>query len=51
MPVFVLDEVELVLETPKLGAIPRRLLRRRVDNWSAQQDVINGALDFLFHGF
>lgn len=51
MPIFVFEGVEVVLETPKMAAVPRRVLRRRVDNLAARQDVITGALDFLFHGF
>lgn len=39
------------METPKLAAIPARLLRTPVANLSGSQLEIGAALDFLFHGF
>lgn len=51
MPVVDVEGVALVLETPKMAAVPRRVLRRPVANLAARQDSITAALDFLFHGF
>lgn len=51
MPMFMLEGRECVMETPKLAAIPARLLRTPVANLSASQLEIGSALDFLFHGF
>lgn len=51
MPVVAVEGVALVLETPKLAAVPRRVLRRPLANLSDQAHSIAAALDFLFHGF
>lgn len=51
MPLFVVEGIECVMETPKLAAIPGRLLRMPVASLSAHQLEIGSALDFLFHGF
>jgi len=51
MPMFVLEGRECVMETPKLAAIPARLLRTPVENLSGSQLEIGAALDFLCHGF
>jgi len=51
MPVFEIEGISCFLETPKLAAVPLRLLKTPVislaDNWAA----ITGALDFLFQGY
>jgi len=50
-PVFEIEGIACFLETPKLAAVPLRLLKTPVvslaDNWAA----ITGALDFLFQGY
>lgn len=51
MPMFVLEGRECAMETPKLAAVPARLLRTPVTNLSDRQLEIGSALDFLFHGF
>jgi toxin CcdB len=50
-PVFVINGEECLLETPKLGAIPTRLLKSPVVSLQAQHDQVLSALDFLFQGF
>ncbi|HYE36005.1 CcdB family protein [Methylocaldum sp.] len=51
MPVFDIENIECVLETPKLAAVPLRLLKTPVGSLADQQFAITGALDFLFQGF
>ncbi|MFA6920998.1 MAG: CcdB family protein [Gallionella sp.] len=50
-PVFRIEGVDCLLETPKLAAVPQRLLKQPVCSLTAEQAVITGALDFLFQGF
>ena len=50
-PVFVINGIECLLETPKLAAVPARLLRSPVASLAHRQFEITGALDFLLHGF
>jgi toxin CcdB len=42
---------EYVLETPKMGAVPRRILKGCVASLERDQAQITGALDFLFQGY
>lgn len=51
MPVIDVGGVAVVLETPKMAAVPRRVLRRPLAHLSDRADSITAALDFLFHGF
>ncbi len=50
-PVLQIDGKDYLLETPKMGAVPNRILKNSVASLSAHQDQITGALDFLFQGF
>ena len=50
-PVFTVEGQEFLLETPKMGAVPRRLLKSRVTSLEEKRVQIMGALDFLFQGF
>jgi toxin CcdB len=50
-PTFEVEGVECILETPKLAAVPRRLLKKPVASLAASQFQITAALDFLFQGF
>ena len=50
-PVFQIDNKDYLLETPKMAAVPVRLLRRAVASLADQSDQITNALDFLFHGY
>lgn len=51
MPTFEIEGVACLLETPKLAAVPTRLLKTPVASLANQQTAITNALDFLFHGF
>lgn len=50
-PVFNIDGIACMLETPKLAAVPQRLLKQTVCSLTGEQTAITGALDFLFQGF
>ncbi|MDP2785962.1 MAG: CcdB family protein [Sulfurimicrobium sp.] len=50
-PVFEIEGVDCMLETPKLAAVPLRLLKQPVKSLAVEQAAITGALDFLFQGF
>jgi toxin CcdB len=50
-PVFEIEGVACLLETPKLAAVPLRLLKQSVCSLAAERVAITGALDFLFQGF
>jgi toxin CcdB len=51
MPVVTVEDVECVLETPKLAAVPVRILKAPVTSLAANHFEISAALDFLFQGF
>jgi toxin CcdB len=51
MPVVQIDGKDYILETPKMGAVPHRVLKNAVATLSDKQDLITGALDFLFQGY
>jgi len=50
-PVFRINGTECMLETPKMAAVPARMLRGAVSSLSSEHVAITSALDFLFHGF
>jgi toxin CcdB len=50
-PVFEIEGVACLLETPKLAAVPLRLLKQPVCSLAAEHVAITGALDFLLQGF
>lgn len=50
-PVFNIENIACMLETPKLASVPQRLLKQAVCSLSEEQVAITGALDFLFKGF
>lgn len=50
-PVFEIDGIECLLETPKLAAVPLRLLKAPIASLASRQFEITSALDFLFQGF
>ena len=51
-PRLKLNGEEFLLETPKMAAVPKRILRSPATTLSqSQQDKITVALDFLFHGY
>jgi toxin CcdB len=51
-PLLTVNEEEFLLETPKMAAVPKRILRSPATTLSqSQKDKITVALDFLFHGY
>lgn len=50
-PVLNILGQDYLLETPKMGAVPLRILKSSVASVSADQARITGALDFLFQGY
>ena len=50
-PVLQVNGQDYLLETPKMGAVPQRILKNPVLSLAHVQDQITGALDFLFHGY
>jgi len=51
MPVLPIDGKDYLLETPKMAAVPRRILKKPLASLAHAQDQITGALDFLFQGY
>ncbi len=50
-PVLTIDGQDFLLETPKMGAIPKRALKSPVTSLATAQTQITAALDFLFQGY
>jgi toxin CcdB len=50
-PVIHIQGEDCLLETPKMGAVPLRILKDCVASLDADQARITSALDFLFHGY
>jgi toxin CcdB len=50
-PVLHIDGQDYLLETPKMAAVPRRILKSPVASLAVEQVQISAALDFLFQGF
>ncbi len=50
-PVLTIRGEELLMETPKMGAVPQRVLKKPVTSLSSEQAQISAALDFLFQGY
>lgn len=50
-PTMVVEGVLCMLETPKLAAVPRRVLKSRVCSVADRSTDIVAALDFLFQGY
>lgn len=50
-PVFQVEGQAYLMETPKMAAVPRRMLKKVVTSLAHEQEQITGALDFLFHGY
>lgn len=51
IPVFAVEGRDCLLETPKLAAVPRRILKDRVTSLANDQARVTGALDFLVQGY
>ena len=50
-PVFEIKGVRCFMETPKLAAVPAKILKAPLASLSEHQYAITVALDFLFQGF
>lgn len=50
-PILTVQGKEFLLETPKMGAVPRRILKLAVTSLEGEQAQITAALDFLFQGY
>ena len=50
-PVLTVEGTDCLLETPKMGAVPLRVLRSPVTSLARAQEQITAALDFLFQGY
>ena len=50
-PVLQINGRDYLLETPKMGAVPQRILKTPLAHLADQQTQIMGALDFLFQGY
>jgi toxin CcdB len=50
-PIFRISGKDYLLETPKMGAVPQRVLKSPIASLVDSQAEITAALDFLFHGY
>ena len=50
-PVLTVEGDDCLLETPKMGAVPVRVLKSPVTSLAYAQAQITAALDFLFQGY
>lgn len=50
-PIFTIDGEDFLLETPKMGAVPQRVLKSPVTSLTQAQGQVTAALDFLFQGY
>ena len=50
-PVLRINDDDFLLETPKMGAVPQRVLKSPVVSLAEAQSQIIDAVDFLFQGF
>ena len=50
-PVLTINGQDYLLETPKMGAVPVRILKNPVASLNNEQAQITQALDFLFQGY
>ena len=51
MPLFHIVGERFLLETPKMAAVPARILKQPVAFLASEQSSIVMALDFLFNGY
>lgn len=50
-PTLTIDGQAYLLETPKMGAVPARVLKTPTTSLAQEQACITAALDFLFQGY
>jgi len=51
MPIFSIKGSEFALETPKMAAVPSKILKTEITSLKTQQHLVMTAIDRLFHGF
>lgn len=51
MPTLTILGQPCLMETPKMAAVPLRVLKAPVASLASEQDRITAALDFLFQGY
>lgn len=51
VPVFAIDGIDCMMQTPLLAAVPARILKKPVVSMGDERQRIVAALDFLFDGF
>jgi toxin CcdB len=50
-PMLTVNDDDLLLETPKMAAVPKRILKTPITSLASEQVQISTALDFLFQGY
>ena len=50
-PILTVKDEQFLMETPKMGAVPQRILKSPVASLAHMQPQIVAALDFLFQGY
>ena len=50
-PIFKIGGKDYLLETPKMGAVPQRVLKSPIASLAESEAEITAALDFLFQGY
>ncbi|MDD5367104.1 MAG: CcdB family protein [Gallionellaceae bacterium] len=50
-PVLNIQGMDYLLVTPKMGAVPQRILKSPITSLAADQPQIKAALDFPFQGY
>ncbi len=50
-PTVEIQGIECLLETPKMAAVPERILKHPVGTLKEVRNAVTGAIDFLVHGF
>jgi toxin CcdB len=51
IPVFSVNGEDCLLETPKMAAVPLRVLKAPIASLADQQERVVAAMDFLFNGY
>jgi toxin CcdB len=51
LPAICILGEDFLLDTPKIAAVPARILKQPVTSLAAERERITAALDFLFQGF
>ncbi len=51
MPIFSIKGGDFALETPKMAAVPSKILKKEIISLKSQQHLVMTAIDRLFHGF